>query len=386
MAFVPVVSAAVGIAGTVANSIQAGKNAARQNAAVQQQIVASAQSEAERLANVSLQKNFLLQDYVLSNYQRRATWVQQMAQIESEAYANNILQAQTEQALTADTATQLSGIRQAQAQNEQQSQVRLAQADQVMYDAAGNSIAMNQQSNVEEIIAAIQQGDIQAAAALAGNSGESRADQANARSLLTPDLIKGFQAIKDSGNISESAMQEMVMSREFSDLLRKVADFERTQGAAALGAAEGSVIEAGNTNRKISNISFANNRNQLAGAARMMPTQMRLDQGQANMNFIAGNQSLDAGGYNVIAQGAAERAQLQASMQSGPSFLQTAAGVTQAALPALSYFMQQRNSGASAVKTPVPLSTFMSTRNIPTVGSQYYPKGSYQDVLRLPYA
>ena len=65
MAAVPIISAGVGIVGTIAGISQQNAAASRQNAAIATQQQASLEAEKIRVANINLQKEFLLQSYQL---------------------------------------------------------------------------------------------------------------------------------------------------------------------------------------------------------------------------------------------------------------------------------------------------------------------------------
>lgn len=383
MGAIPIIATAVSIAGTASSIAAQNRQVNQQNAAIGAQISANEQSEEIRKIRNQAQRTIMRDQFRLDNQRRQTEFIaarDQLRQLRMQAEAGtnqqvgqaNLQARQQQSAVSAQSQQNRAALQGTQsAMQEQQADV-LNQVSSALKQAAGVSESDMRQA---------QAGLSSTAAQMRAMSG-SRGKTAQLAGQFSPSQIERvLQEVSKSADISGEALNQIIQSQEFGDIINEIAAAQAVANERELQAGSRQVEQ--NRDFSVRGLELANRglQGQVTSGLRMQRLDRRIGNNQARINRQFAEANLITGSALEGLQSAAQNAQLRSQQQSGVGFISSLAQLAQSASPIAGLFTnptlpqpQQQQQGL-AISLNQPL--YSNTVNL---------SPSYQDVPRnIPY-
>jgi hypothetical protein len=361
---IPVLSAVVGVAGTVANINAQNRQAAQQNAAISAQISSNKRSEEIRQAGARFQEAIIKQQHRLEGTARRVAFHQQQQQLQEMAIQEAIA---AENEMTGrNLATENLAVQTGDAQR--QLAAGIARTDQ---DARYAGTDARRQIGQSMTQVAGQNADLLSQMVQAKRERQNASSQLSAMGADTRINSRDLErAVLDSQQRGYSATMAHVDS--IADIQRAAAlEAENARISAGLQHTQlGSYLESqrrvtvlGNQARAAESVAFSR-QTQLAQQQNRINN--RIATRQSAMDRLLQQAGLVTGYEAAAAQAAAQRAQLESQKVSGVGFMQAAAQMLSASTPLMN--LLDTNRGTQSLYSP----TFGTPSN---AGITQFPPG-----------
>lgn len=342
----PIISAGVGIASGIAGIFSKNTEQRRQQELVNAQLKANASQEAFQYQGIMAQREYMLGQYGNENLQRLQGFDSAVNQYQVAAAQNEGQFAQSQMQLNAQGSQAQTALYQGNAQVNKKQQEFSNQASAVKYANYGELAKGNEQTRqlYGQIEQALAQGNAEYATYLSkiltneGGMQVSDATQAQASKMGRQEYARILSAFNDAQNVDESFMQRELMSNDFAGLLDDIGAFEGTQARTEINRQIADLMNANVSNQRINNIQYGTNAQALAKSLQMLPNNALIQQGQADLNFLTGLNSLNSQAGSIAAGNAQRTAQLLSQVPPKQSTLGNILNVASAALPLGSLF------------------------------------------------
>jgi len=336
MGAVPIIMAAVSVAGTYAGIQAQNRAASQQNAIYDAQVSANKDYERIRQYQARIQKNIILDQAAIQKQAIRTNTEAERIQLQNtrrslfyslqNTLAQNNLQAnaiayelsQQQQALTAAQRDVATSTKEAET-------AAIVQATQAVSQLEDPATQIRDLQNQLSVSAAQMK-------AYAGSQGKT----SGSLGRLTPNQrFQVAQALQQQRGLSAEAAQAIADSTEFAKIYQDTVNMQIENQSARFGLSGRQSRQSLDLQNKMARQQYRAGRDQIGTAIRQVGLGQKVGINQTNMNTKFALGSLITGQGLNAAQAAAASAQAAASRQSGPSFLSQIAAYGQALTPLL---------------------------------------------------
>lgn len=356
----PVISAGVGIAGGIVGMFERNAEERRQRALVNAQLQANQSAQDMQFAAIMQGQQMQANNYLQSVAMRNLQFEQNVLQHQQAAMQNTAQQASTLAALnTQETAANV----QALAGNSQ------AVAKESQYTKAGNEAevqALQQSAQISEaelqaylqLQDELSKGSSEFANFLARTVGNESGPVVSDSTRVMANKLDREQYADLLGKMSqatamdEQAMQQLLLSEEFSNLMDDIGQFEGNTIREQINYSLATLANQINGQRAVTENDYRTIADAIGKSLAMEPGKNYIDQLSNNMNFLAANSQLIGQAGSIAAQTIGQNAQLLRGLPPGQSTLGGILSTVSAAAPLASLFMNGSNSGLLSNQRP----------------------------------
>lgn len=347
---VPIISAAVGVAGTVSGIQSQNAQVQAQNNAISAQISANEQSEQIRRMQADVQRQLINDQYETQRIANHNAFVSE----------RNDLRSLSRQSKTAQRG-QIQQLNLQEQQGQLQAESALAQVNaqqrQVEQGINETTIAtLNQLSSalgeiqdptneIENLANQVESATAQILATSGGRGRTSAAQRGPNQQLIDETL----QAISRGEEITAQVAQQLVDTEEFNNLIRQISNTStglNTLGIAQQQQALEQNVDFGRQSARLQGQAY---RDQINISKDLSRLNKQLTNEQARLNKQLAQGSLITGQALTASQTAAQNAQLASQQVQGPGLISSIGGITNSLLPLAGLF------GTSSTTTQQPV-------------------------------